>query len=81
MIFSYHWSYDETDDSFLAYVDDGTVKGPVLFSIDDTEEICDYISSGKMSHIDDTQGLEKYLKHLGIMQDHDSLLLRVEMKW
>ncbi len=32
-----------------------------------------------MDHIDDTEGLEKYLKEKAYIQDEDSLLLREEM--
>jgi hypothetical protein len=81
MIYFYNWSYDEKDDSFLAYVDDGSRSGDPIFTIDDTEEICDYIKCGRMNHIDDTEGLEDFLKEQGFLQDEDSILFRERMIW
>ncbi len=81
MIYSYHWSYDSKDDSFYAFVDDGTRAGTVIFQIDNTEAVCKLISDGDMSHIDDTDGLEDYLKERALIQEEDSLLIRETEVW
>lgn len=81
MVYFYHWSYDETKDEFFAFVDDGSRHGETIFQIDDTAEMCDYIKSGKMKHIDDTDGLEDFLKEQNLIDKDDSLLFREEMVW
>ena len=81
MIYYYHWSYTADKDAFFAFVDDGTRKGEIIFQIDTTHEICTFIKQGQMNHIDDTEGLESYLKRSGIMQIEDSLLFREENVW
>ncbi len=81
MVYYYHWSYDEKKDEFWAFVDDGTREGDTIFQIDDTEEVVLYIKTGKMSHIDDVEGLEEFLKEQGMMQDDDSLLFREKTVW
>jgi hypothetical protein len=77
--FHYHLSYDNEKDDFWAYIDDGTKHGPCVFQIDNTPEICDYIRTGQMKHIDDVEGLEAMLKEQGILQSEDSLLLSEEV--
>lgn len=74
-------AYDERSDEFFAYIDDGTKASQPIFQIDDTREMVDYIKDGTMSHIDDTDGLEDFLKQKAVMQDEDSLLLCEEMIW
>ena len=81
MIYYYHWSYDEGKDEFFAFVDDGSRSGDVIFQIDDTPEVCQYIKSGKMNHIDDVEGLEEFLKEQSLLQEEDSLLFKEEMIW
>lgn len=80
-VYFYHWSYDEGKDEFFAFVDDGSRAGDTIFQIDDTEEMCDYIKSGKMKHIDDTEGLEEFLKQQKVIQPEDTLMFREEMVW
>lgn len=77
----YHFSYDSATDQFWAYIDDGTKDSKPIFCINDTEEICDYIKTGEMSHIDDAEGLEDFLKQQGFLGDEDSLLVSEEMLW
>lgn len=81
MNYYYNMGYDHKDDSFFAYVDDGAKSTHVVFQIDDCKEMCQYISSGKMNHIDDIEGLETFLKEQQILQPEDSLLLREELIW
>lgn len=79
MTFYYHWSYDDRSDEFYAYVDDGTKRSAMLYQIDDTKEVCDYIATGKMSHIDDVEGLAKFLVEQNFMVPGDILELVEEM--
>ncbi len=81
MIYYYHWSYDEKQDQFFAFVDDGTRAGQIVFQIDDTPEVCQYIKSGKMSHIDDVEGLEEFLKEQAIIKGEDTLIFQEEQVW
>lgn len=81
MIYFYHISYDEYQDQFFAFVDDGSRHGKTIFSIDSTEELCDYIETGKMCHLDDTEGLENFLKEQALLQDDDTLMISEEMLW
>lgn len=81
MIYHYHMSYDEHKDEFFAYVDDGSKRGKTLFTIDSVEEVCSYIQTGRMEHIDDTDGLEDFLKEQGILEDDDVIMLCEEMVW
>ncbi len=81
MVYFYQWSYCPKDDTFFAFVDDGSRTGDTIFQIDDTEEVCEYIRDGQMTHIDDVEGLEEYLKQKGLMQEEDSLLFREENIW
>ncbi len=71
----YYYSYDPKDDSFYAFVDDGIKSSTPVISIDDTDEMVYYISSGTMLHIDDVDGLENHLKSQGYIQDEDTLLI------
>lgn len=79
MIYFYNLSYDEKTDEFFAFVDDGTRSGVCIFQIDDTDEICDYISTGRMSHIDDVKGLADFLKEQEFMAKDDVLVLNDEL--
>jgi hypothetical protein len=81
MIYFYHWSYCEKADEFFAFVDDGSRHGETIFQIDNTDEMVYYIANGKMNHIDDTEGLEEWLKAQLIIEPEDSLLFRAEMVW
>lgn len=81
MLYYYTIGYDKKYDEFYAYVDDGAKGSETIFQIDNTDEICEYISTGTMNHIDDTAGLEEFLKQEGYLQPDDSLLLCEEMMW
>lgn len=74
-------SYDETKDEFFAYVDDGTRLGTTVFQIDDTDEIVGYIQTGVMKHIDDIDGLTKFLIRQEFIQDGDIICLNEELLW
>lgn len=74
-------SYDETKDEFFAYVDDGTRAGKVVFQIDDTDEIVDYIKTGVMKHIDDVDGLTKFLVKQEFIGPGDLVKLNKELLW
>ena len=81
MNYYYNMSYDEKEDDFFAYIDDGTRKGETIFQIDNTQEIVDYIRTGRMKHIDDVEGLEAFIKEQGFMGPEDTLYLALEMLW
>jgi hypothetical protein len=81
MQYVYHFSYDEEGDEFYAFIDDGTQKGKCIMKIQDTDEICYYIKSGVMNHIDDVDGLEKHLKTTGVFQEGDTLLVSENPIW
>ncbi len=81
MTFYYYLSYDEKQDEFFAMVDSGAKGETPIFSIDNTEEMVDYIKTGVMSHIDDVDGLEEFLVKQGILKDDDCLLLVEEPMW
>lgn len=72
MVFYYHFGYND-EDEFFAIVDDGSKSGPVIFSIDTTEEVMEYIETGRMKHIDDIEGLEQFIKEMTFLQSHDTL--------
>ena|SRR5271165_7582454 len=78
-IYFLNLSYDEKSDEFFAYVDDGTPKGDIIFQIDNTKEICDYIETGRMKHIDDVAGLTNFLQEQGFIQATDSVELNQEL--
>jgi hypothetical protein len=75
MNYIYRMNYDALIDDFIAIVDDGTIRGEIIFEIDDIDEIKFYIRTGVMKHIDDVDGLENYLKSKQIIEVDDSLLL------
>lgn len=81
MTYYYNMGYEVQTDIFFAYVDDGKTISHAIFQIDDTEEMCQYIKSGKMNHIDDTDGLENFLKERSIIGEEDIILLREELLW
>ncbi len=74
MKYYYHWSYIHSKDTFFAYVTKDNIDCPIVFQIDDTDEIFDLINTGVMNHIDDIKGLEKFLKTQEIMQAGDKLI-------
>lgn len=81
MVYFLNFSYDEKRDEYFAYVDDGTRAGKSIYQIDTVEEVCDYIKTGRMNHIDDVVGLAKFLKAQGFMNDEDKLVLAEETLW
>lgn len=72
-------SYDDKTDEFFALVDGNTKESETVFQIDTTEEMCEYIRTGKMSHIDDVAGLEAFLKEQEILEKDDNIVLNKEM--
>lgn len=81
MIYYYHLSYFDKKDEFFGYVDDGTRAGNCIFQINDTQEIIDYIKTGRMKHIDDIIGLAAFLKAQDLMKPDDTLILCEEQLW
>jgi hypothetical protein len=79
MNYIYRMMYEAETDEFCAIIDNGSQFGEIIYEIEDTHEMIWYIRSGKMSHIDDVDGLENYLKGKGILQVDDSLLLCEKM--
>lgn len=76
MQYFYTISYDEKKDDFYGVVD--IVKNGkyiTMFTIDSTAEICDYIKTGVMKHIDDVVGLKSFLEAQEILGKDDSLTL------
>lgn len=74
-------SYDETKDEFFAYVDDGTRGGVTIYQIENTDEMIDYIQTGKMKHIDDVEGLTKFLIEQEFLEKGDIIRLNEEIVW
>lgn len=74
-------SYDENKDEFFAYVDDGTRQGVTIYQIDDTQEMVDYIQTGVMKHIDDVEGLTKFLIKQEFIEKDDVIRLNHELLW
>lgn len=74
--FFYTISYDEKKDDFYGVVDIVTNgKYVTMYTIDTTAEICDYIKTGIMKHIDDVGGLKAFLEAQDILGKDDSLTL------
>jgi len=76
LAFFYTISYDERKDDFYGVVDviqNG--KYITMFTIDSTPEMCDYIKTGVMKHIDDVVGLKSFLEAQEILSKEDSLTL------
>ena len=74
-------SYDERTDEFFAYVDDGNRHGVTVYQIDNTQEIVDYIKTGRMKHIDDVEGLTKFLIEQEFIEKDDVIRLNHELLW
>lgn len=81
MDFYYYLSYDEKNDTFFALVDTGAKNEIPIFTINDTEEMVEFIKDGIMKHIDDVVGLEKYLIHYQYLKPGDNLILCETMLW
>jgi hypothetical protein len=76
LTYFYTISYDETKDDFYGVVDVvNNGKYITLFTIDDTNEMCDLIRTGVMKHIDDVIGLKGFLEAQDILGKEDSLTL------
>lgn len=76
MNYFYTISYDEKQDDFYGVIDimiQG--KNVELFSIDTTAEMCDYIATGVMKHIDDVDGLENFLKQQQYLSPEDNIIM------
>ncbi len=78
-IYYLHICYDAKADDFFAIVDDNVVRGKSIFQIDTTEEMCDYIRTGRMKHIDDVDGLEIFMKEQQFIEKEDKILLDEEV--
>jgi hypothetical protein len=74
-------SYCETTDEFFAYVDDGTQQGVTIYQIDDTHEMCAFIKTGVMNHIDDAEGLTKFLIRQEFIAEGDMIKVNPELLW
>lgn len=76
MIYEYSFDYDEEKDDFLGMVyNPMTERSDTVFSIDTVEEMCSYIKTGVMKHIDDAQGLEAHLKAQNFIDKNDIVVL------
>jgi hypothetical protein len=80
-VWNYSVSYDKDKDQFFAMVDDGAKPIRCPFTIDDTAEICDLIRTGVMKHVDDTEGLEEFLKRQEIIGPEDCVLIEEWALW
>lgn len=83
MTYIYTISYDDIEDEFYAWVFESsvnTITDP-LFTIESTEEIAFFIKDGIMKHIDDVDGLKKYLIELHLLKNTDELLLSEKLVW
>lgn len=75
-------SYDHAKDEFFAYVDDGAPRAPnVIYQIDDTQEMIEYIQTGRMKHIDDVESLTKFLIEQGFIEKGDAIRLNEVQAW
>lgn len=81
MTFYYYISYDERNDTFFAMVDSGAKNEIPIFCIESTEEMVEFIKDGIMNHIDDTDGLHKFLIDYQYLKPGDDLLLCETMMW
>lgn len=79
MKYHYYISYNEKKDDFWGHVDNGEKNAVPVFTIDSTEEICQYISTGVMEHIDDAEGLTLFLRRQGFIAQEDDVLLSEEL--
>lgn len=77
MIYQYAISYE--NDDFWAIVYSDEPKTHTVFYITNTEDMCEYIKTGIMNHIDDVDGLMKFLITKGIMTEADELLISEEL--
>lgn len=77
MMYLYCIAYDSLMDDFYGVVE-VNISGKMasLFSIEDTDEICDLIDTGVMKHIDDVEGLRKHLVNQHFLDKDDVLLLQ-----
>lgn len=75
MTFYYYLSYDEKTDEFFAMVDDGAKDSTPLYTIDDTDEMIDLITTNVMKHVDDVDGLHKHLCDQGFLKMDDDLII------
>lgn len=79
MTYKYYVSYDENRDEFYAFVDSGAKAVKSLFIIEDTEDMCQYLKTDVMSHIDDIEGLETFLKQKNLLRSNDTLEMAEEI--
>jgi hypothetical protein len=68
-------SYDEGKDEFFAFVDRGKDDKNTMFYINDTQEMVDLLTTGVMSHIDDVDGLLRFLQRQAILTLDDIILV------
>lgn len=74
--YEYTISYDEQKDDFFGIVDLTDNAGTFcLYTIDSTAEMCELIKTGKMTHIDDVEGLRKYLFDEQYLEPEDTIVL------
>lgn len=73
MVYYFHMGYYPETDEYFAMIDDGGKHSVPVFSIDTTEEICEYIETGRMKHIDDIKGLESFVMEMGFITNMDTL--------
>lgn len=78
-IYYYHIYYNGITDDFFGIIDDDKIKGKTVFQIDTSDEMCEYIETGVMKHIDDVEGLENHLKKQEILKKDDKILLDEEI--
>lgn len=71
----YHISYDSKEDEFWGMIDDNIKSNDALFTIDTTADMCEFIMTGVMDHIDDVDGLAEFLREKGFMNPDDELYL------
>lgn len=73
MTYYLHIGYYSHTDDFFALVDDGAKYATPIFTIDTIEEICEYIKTGRMKHIDDVKGLESFMMEMEFITNMDTL--------
>lgn len=75
-VYYMEYCYDEKTDEYFAIVDDR--HGNAVFQIDTTEEVCDYIRTGRMNHIDDVKGLTAFMVAQECIKPEDTVILVTE---
>jgi hypothetical protein len=73
MDYCYYLSYDEKKDEFWGCVSFAYGEEDSVFEINSTKDLLELLRTGKMIHIDDTKGLESFLKEEEYLLHNDCI--------